>query len=119
MTMTVADLQGRRSRSGSLATAPRRPASPLAPPAVRIAAAATDQTKTIATAGMEISNVDFRRGSHGEGRIIVTFNGQGAGVDLQRVGDKVSIDVYNAKLPAQLAQRLDVLDFATPVKFIE
>jgi type IV pilus assembly protein PilQ len=83
------------------------------------AVAATDPTKTIAASGMEISNIDFRRGAHGEGRIIVTFNGQGAGVDLQRVGDKVGIDIYNARLPSQLAQRLDVLDFATPVQFIE
>jgi type IV pilus assembly protein PilQ len=87
--------------------------------ATTAAVAATDQTKAIATAGMEISNIDFRRGAHGEGRIIVTFSGQGAGVDLQRVGDKVSVDIYNARLPTQLAQRLDVLDFATPVKFIE
>jgi len=87
--------------------------------ATTAAVAATDPTKAIATSGMEISNIDFRRGAHGEGRIIVTFSSQGAGVDLQRVGDKVSIDVYNAKLPPRLAQRLDVLDFATPVKFIE
>ena len=87
--------------------------------ATTAAVAATDQTKAIATAGIDISNIDFRRGSHGEGRIIVTFSGQGAGVDLQRVGDKVSVDIYNTKLPPQLAQRLDVLDFATPVKFIE
>jgi type IV pilus assembly protein PilQ len=81
--------------------------------------AVTDQTKAIAGAGLEISNVDFRRGPHGEGRIIVTFNNQGAGVDLQRVGDKINVDIYSAKLAPQLAQRLDVLDFATPVKFIE
>ena len=87
--------------------------------ATTAAIAATDQTKAIAIPGIEISNIDFRRGQHGEGRIIINFNGQGAGVDLQRVGDKISIDVYNAKLPTQLAQRLDVLDFATPVKFIE
>lgn len=87
--------------------------------ATTAAVAATDQTKTIATSGLEISNVDFRRGPHGEGRIIVTFNNQGAGVDLQRVGDKINVDIYSAKLPPQLAQRLDVLDFATPVKSIE
>jgi type IV pilus assembly protein PilQ len=87
--------------------------------ATTAAVAATDQTKAIAIAGMEISNIDFRRGQHGEGRIIVTFTGQGAGVDLQRLGDKISVDIYSAKLPAQLAQRLDVLDFATPVKSIE
>jgi type IV pilus assembly protein PilQ len=87
--------------------------------ATTAAVAATDQTKAIASAGMEISNIDFRRGQHGEGRVIVSFNNPGAGVDLQRVGDKISVDIFNAKLPAQLAQRLDVLDFATPVKSIE
>jgi type IV pilus assembly protein PilQ len=87
--------------------------------ATTAAVAATDPTKAIATSGLEVSNIDFRRGPHGEGRIIVTFNNQGAGVDLQRVGDKINVDIYSARLPTQLAQRLDVLDFATPVKFIE
>jgi type IV pilus assembly protein PilQ len=87
--------------------------------ATAAAVAATDQTKSSVTAGMEITNVDFRRGQHGEGRVIVTFNGQGAGVDLQRLGDKIDVNMYNVGLPAQLAQKLDVLDFATPVKSIE
>ena len=87
--------------------------------ATAAAVAATDQTKSSVTAGMQITNVDFRRGQHGEGRVIVTFNGQGAGVDLQRIGDKIDVNMYNVSLPAQLAQKLDVLDFATPVKSIE
>ena len=87
--------------------------------ATAAAVAATDQTKSSVTAGMEITNVDFRRGQHGEGRVIVTFNGQGAGIDLQRLGDKIDVNMYNVGLPAQLAQKLDVLDFATPVKSIE
>jgi type IV pilus assembly protein PilQ len=87
--------------------------------ATAAAVAVTDQTKSAVAAGMEITNVDFRRGQHGEGRIIVTFNGQGAGVDLQRIGDKIDVNMYNVALPAQLAQKLDVLDFATPVKSIE
>ncbi|MGH8041433.1 MAG: type IV pilus secretin PilQ [Rudaea sp.] len=87
--------------------------------ATAAAVAATDQTKAAAAQGMEISNIDFRRGEHGEGRVIVTFNHQGAGVDLQRLGNKIEVNMYNVKLPTQLAQRLDVLDFATPVKSIE
>jgi type IV pilus assembly protein PilQ len=87
--------------------------------ATAAAVAASDQTKSAVAAGMQITNVDFRRGQHGEGRVIVTFNGQGAGVDLQRLGDKIDVSMYNVGLPAQLAQRLDVLDFATPVKSIE
>jgi len=83
------------------------------------AVATTDPTKALAAPGLEVSNIDFRRGKNGEGRVVVTFSGEGAGADLQRVGDKVSLDMYNVRLPAQLAQRLDVLDFATPVQFIE
>jgi len=83
------------------------------------AVATTDPTKALASPGLEVSNIDFRRGKNGEGRIVVTFSGEGAGADLQRVGDKVELDMYNVRLPAQLAQRLDVLDFATPVQFIE
>lgn len=78
-----------------------------------------DQTKTVGAAKVEISNIDFRRGKNGEGRIIVSFTGEGAGADLQRHGDKVALDIYNARLPTQLAQRLDVLDFATPVQSVE
>jgi type IV pilus assembly protein PilQ len=87
--------------------------------ATTTAIATTDQTKTLAGPGLEISNIDFRRGSHGEGRIIVTFSGEGTGADLQRTGDKLSLDMYNVRLPPQLAQRLDVMDFATPVQFVE
>ena len=87
--------------------------------ATTTAIATTDQTKMLAGAGVEISNIDFRRGSHGEGRIVVTFSGDGTGADLQRTGDKLSLDMYNVRLPPQLAQRLDVMDFATPVQFIE
>lgn len=87
--------------------------------ATAAAVAVTDPTKAAVAAGMEVTNVDFRRGQHGEGRVIVTFSGQGAGVDLQRLGDKIDVNMYNVGLPAQLAQKLDVLDFATPVKSIE
>ena len=83
------------------------------------AVASSDQTKASAAPGLEVTNVDFRRGQHGEGRVVISFSGEGAGADLQRVGDKITLDMYNVKLPAQFAQRLDVMDFATPVQFIE
>jgi len=88
--------------------------------ATTTAVAATDQTKTvIGHAAPEISNIDFRRGKNGEGRVVVTFSGEGVGADLQRQGDSIGLDFYNVKLPVQLAQHLDVLDFATPVHSIE
>ena len=78
-----------------------------------------DQTKTVGAATVEISNIDFHRGKNGEGRIIVSFSREGASADLKRNGDRIALEIYNAKLPTQLAQRLDVLDFATPVQFVE
>ena len=87
--------------------------------ATTTAVAATDQTKAISTHGTEISNIDFRRGKNGEGRVIVSFTGEGVGADLQRQGDKLTLDFSGVRLPPQLAQRLDVLDFATPVQSIE
>jgi type IV pilus assembly protein PilQ len=84
------------------------------------AAVATDQTKTPgAAAGVEISNVDFHRGKNGEGRIVVSFSGEGESVNLDRKGDRILVDISNAHLPSQFAQKLDVLDFATPVQFVE
>src|SRR6185437_14684842 len=87
--------------------------------AAAAAAVANDPTKAIGAARVEISNIDFRRGKDGQGRIVISFSGEGASADLERHGDRVSLDIYNARLPNQLAQRLDVLDFATPVQFVE
>jgi type IV pilus assembly protein PilQ len=84
-----------------------------------VSAAATDPTKAVPVHGLEVSNVDFRRGNNGEGRVIVSFSGPGAAANLRREGTKVVVDLSNATLPPNLAQRLDVLDFATPVQSIE
>ncbi|MBN8885990.1 MAG: type IV pilus secretin PilQ [Rudaea sp.] len=86
---------------------------------VTAAIAAGDQTKSVGAVAQEVSNIDFRRGKNGEGRIIITFSGEGSSADLKRQGDKILLEIYNARLPTQLAQRLDVLDFATPVQFVE
>jgi type IV pilus assembly protein PilQ len=68
--------------------------------------------------GPSVSNIDFRRGPNGEGRILIDFSGAGANADMKHQGDKVIVDIDHANLPANLAQRLDVLDFATPVQSI-
>ncbi|HEY6894715.1 MAG TPA: AMIN domain-containing protein, partial [Rhodanobacteraceae bacterium] len=84
-----------------------------------VSAASTDPTKAVPVHGLEVSNVDFRRGKNGEGRVIVAFSGPGAAANLRREGTKVVVDLSNVSLPPNLAQRLDVLDFATPVQSIE
>ena len=66
-----------------------------------------------------ISNIDFRRGEDGQGRVIVSLSDPSIPVDMQQQGGKILVDFYRAQLPAQLERRLDVLDFATPVKTID
>ncbi|MCH2092979.1 MAG: type IV pilus secretin PilQ family protein [Pseudoxanthomonas sp.] len=72
-----------------------------------------------AAQGVSVSNIDFRRGEDGAGRLIVRFDGQGATPDLRNQGDTVVVDVGNATLPASLQRPLNVVDFATPVQRVE
>src|SRR6185437_3092057 len=83
-------------------------------------AATIDPTKTLPSSseGPAISNIDFRRGPNGEGRVLVSFSGSGANAEMTHQGDKVLVTIDHANLPANLAQRLDTLDFATPVQSI-
>ncbi len=67
----------------------------------------------------EIGNVDFRRGERGEGRLLITLGDPKAMADIRREGRKVVVRLPGAILPARLVRRLDVIDFATPVHYIE
>jgi type IV pilus assembly protein PilQ len=83
-------------------------------------AATIDPTKMLLSAidGPAVSNIDFRRGPNGEGRVLISFSGPGANADMHRQGDQLIVNLEHVNLPANLAQRLDVLDFATPVQSI-
>lgn len=72
-----------------------------------------------ATGALEISNIDFKRGDGGAGRLILRFNGKGAMPDLRNQGSSVIVDVGNAALPAALQRPLNVVDFATPVQRVD
>ena len=83
-------------------------------------AATIDPSKRLpsASSGPAISNVDFRRGPKGEGRVLINFSGAGANANIHTEGDKVIVDLEHVNLPPSQAQRLDVTDFATPVQSI-
>jgi len=66
-----------------------------------------------------INNIDFRRGPRGEGRILISLTDPNAVVDMQEKGGKVVLNFINTSLPEHLAKRLDVTDFATPVRTID
>lgn len=83
-------------------------------------AATIDPTKALPSAmnGPAISNIDFRRGPNGEGRVLISFSGSGANAQMTHKGNQVLVTIDHANLPANLAQRLDTTDFATPVQSI-
>ncbi|MCU7904356.1 MAG: type IV pilus secretin PilQ [Candidatus Thiodiazotropha sp. (ex Epidulcina cf. delphinae)] len=73
----------------------------------------------IAAEGYGVSNVDFRRGEAGEGRVLVTLSDPSTPIDVREQGGKIIIEVFKAMIDASLVQSLDVMDFATPVTRIE
>ncbi len=67
----------------------------------------------------DISGFDFKRGDKGEGRILVSLAKPNTMVNSKKVDGKVVVSFLNTRLPESLAKRLDVSEFATPVKFID
>jgi type IV pilus assembly protein PilQ len=104
---------GLLAAAGSVSAATAVPA-----PATATAIGNADPARQ-AVGALEISNIDFKRGDGGAGRLILRFNGKGAMPDLRNQGSSVIVDVGNAALPAALQRPLNVIDFATPVQRVD
>jgi type IV pilus assembly protein PilQ len=81
----------------------------------------TSQAAAKRAAGVtgSIENIDFRRGEAGEGRIMVTLSDPAIVVNTFEQGSDIIVEFIGAKLPENLSRRLDVIDFATPVKVVD
>ena len=66
-----------------------------------------------------IDGLDFRRGPMGEGRIIFDLSSAGVVTDMRQEGGRIIVDFPDTELAAKLQKRLDVMDFGTPVQFID
>jgi type IV pilus assembly protein PilQ len=71
------------------------------------------------TKGWAVNEVDFQRGEKGDGRVIVTLSSPKVAVDMTDEGGNVKLTFKGAVLPDVLRRRLDVTDFATPVRLID
>ncbi|MFC5459594.1 type IV pilus secretin PilQ [Massilia niabensis] len=78
-------------------------------------ASATPAAPAAAAPRQQLRSLDFRRGSEGEGRVVVDLPNNGVAVDVRQLGNKVQVDFFNTGLPETLRRRLDVTDFGTPV----
>jgi len=66
-----------------------------------------------------ISGVDFARGKNGEGRIIVDLSDANAGINIKQKGKLIIVDFVNTDVPAELQRRLNVINFNTPVLYVD
>ncbi|MGK0405328.1 MAG: type IV pilus assembly protein PilQ [Oleispira sp.] len=66
-----------------------------------------------------VMNVDFRRGEQSDGQVQILLGNPKANVDIQQQGKKIIVTLADTVLPENMRRRLDVVDFATPVKFID
>ncbi|NNE06020.1 MAG: type IV pilus secretin PilQ [Xanthomonadales bacterium] len=68
---------------------------------------------------IQVENIDFRRGENGQSQVIVGLSRDGANVSVSSSAGRLDVDIFDASLPERLDQRLDVVDFATPVQMID
>jgi len=68
---------------------------------------------------MEITGIDFRRGSEGEGRVEVDLSRSGAEINVREQAGRIEMTFPRAMVDESLERRLDVVDFATPVHTID
>ena len=80
--------------------------------------AATPSTSTTPV-GRAVSGIDFRRGPDGEGRVVFTLSETGIPMDINDADGNIVVDFLSASISDELVRRLDVLDFATPIRFVD
>jgi len=66
-----------------------------------------------------LRDVDFRRGSNGEGRVVVDLSDAGTGIDIRQQGKTLIVDFVKTSVPRNLERRLDVADFNTPIVTVD
>lgn len=99
--------------------APAKLKSPVPRPIIPTANKSANSVARALIPEQTISGFDFKRGGRGEGRILVSLANPNTIVNSKQDGGKVIINLLNTRLPENLAKRLDVSEFATPVKFID
>lgn len=90
------------AQPGGLVAAAQRPASAVSVSGVR-----------------SVNNIDFRRAGDGSARIIVELTDSKVPADLRQEGGKIVVNFAKTAIPENLLQRLDVVDFATPVSSVD
>ncbi len=66
-----------------------------------------------------VKTVDFRRGPNSSGRLVIGLDRENVRVMVREERGEIVLDFVNTVVGDDLERRLDVLDFATPVQFVD
>ena len=84
-----------------------------------IAAAPSAADSSGAPLERKIAGIDFRRAADGTGRLTVALSDPRTPVNVRQEGQQVVVDFVGAKMGPDLIKRYDVVDFATPVQYVD
>ncbi|MGB0359990.1 MAG: type IV pilus secretin PilQ, partial [Endozoicomonas sp.] len=109
-------------------TVAQKPVAPVQPkPAQttsKVSAVEADKSET-ASSDMPavnesgITRIDFQRGEDGEGKVIIALADAKIPMDMNEQAGRIRLEFAGDVIPEKLRNRLDVIDFATPVMFID
>jgi type IV pilus assembly protein PilQ len=92
-------------------------------PVTTIAGAVEPKTTHFAssrkTGKYSLKAIDFRRGTQGDGKIIINLSDAAVGIDIREQAGEIMVDFLNTSVASELQRRLDVVDFATPVQTVD
>lgn len=66
-----------------------------------------------------VKNIDFRRNANGGGDLLVYLNNRSVAANVEQIGAKLEVQLYNTDINNDLLYVMDVQDFSTPVKNFE
>lgn len=79
----------------------------------------TTQSSTPASSAGDLTNVEFHRNEEGAGQIIIQLADNDLVANLNRTGNRLELEFLNADLDDDMQVRLDVTDYATPVRNVD
>ncbi len=113
--LVTLDVSNKGIGSGAVTKA----ASPAPAPTPAAVAQAGSGGSEVRADSYAITNIDFRRGETGEGRVLVTLSNPSTPVDVREEGGKIVVEAFKTNVASSLVQSLDVMDFATPITKVE
>ena len=76
-------------------------------------------TPVLSNEQSEVEGVEFRVDGKGHARITVSLTSLPEDIDITEINNRIVVVLKNSELSSDLDRRLDVSDFATPVKYID